>query len=116
MPSHPPAFSSAGSMALSLSDIARGALVGRGLDLRVGPDWGVSSQAGKGAKEGSCWKKGSAKATKNWCFLVQMFVAAVEIAQHPRAPFSCHTIRISVKLGKLFPTVESKALRRAACL
>jgi len=77
---------------------------------------GVSSQAEKGAKEGSCWRKGSAKATKNWCFLVQMFVAAVEIAQHPRAPFSCHTIRISVKLGKLFPTVESNALRRAACL
>ncbi len=30
-----------------------------------------------GAQEGSCWRKGSATATKDWCFLVQMFVAAV---------------------------------------
>ncbi len=39
-----------------------------------------------GAKEGSCWRKGSAKATKDWCFLVQKFVAAVGNRPTPARP------------------------------
>ena len=46
-----------------------------------------------GAKEGSCWRKGSAKATKNWCFLVQMFCCSSGKSPNTRAPRSPATQR-----------------------